>query len=618
MFLLQNLIHYLEVGAGGRYFSSGFRVMLAGLTVVLLAVGYNLFGFHNLATQEAMDSAQLARNISEGKGYTTFFIRPLSLVLIKEQNKGKGSAPDAAGAADRFQIRGMHPDIANPPVYPFALAGLMKVLPFHYTVDTTHSFWSRVKNAQQREFWRYQPDFLITLFNQLLLVAVVVLVFFLARRLFDREVAWVSSAVVVGTELYWRFSISGLSTMLLLLIFLSLVFCLSRFAEVSAEPEAGVRRLLLWAAACGLLVGVGALTRYAFLWLIIPVVAWLWWCAGRRRVAASAAALAVFAFTLAPWIARNYNVSGTPFGTATYTLIETTAFFPENRLQRSLNPSFAPVYLLNAARTKLLVNSRQILQNDLPRLGGTWVSALFLTGLLIGFKNPTVRRLRYFVLACIVTLVVVQALGRTQLSEDSPDINSENLLVLLGPLVVIYGVSLFFLLLDQIVLPLPQLRYAVVGLFGAVASLPLLLIFVPPRTVPLAYPPYYPPAIQQAVSWTRPDELMMSDIPWAVAWYGQAQCVWLTLDCQSSFLAINDFEKPVQALYISRLTLDGKFLPQIVRAGDKGWGPFILGCLFRKAQGAAGPPPDFPLRFWQSGWPDQFLLTFREKWPKAP
>jgi hypothetical protein len=108
----------------------------------------------------------------------------------------------------------------------------------------------------------------------------------------------------------------------------------------------------------------------------------------------------------------------------------------------------------------------------------------------------------------------------------------------------------------------------------------------------------------------------MSDIPWAVAWYGQSQSVWLTLDCQSSFLAINDFQKPVQALYISRMTLDGKFLPQWVRAGDKAWGQFVLNCLFRKAQAKTGPPPGFPLQFWQPGWPDQFFLTFREHFPR--
>ena len=58
----------------------------------------------------------------------------------------------------------------------------------------------------------------------------------------------------------------------------------------------------------------------------------------------------------------------------------------------------------------------------------------------------------------------------------------------------------------------------------------------------------------------KENELMMSDVPWAVAWYGQRQCVWLTLNAQDDFFAINDNLKAVQALYLTPLTTDGKFL----------------------------------------------------------
>ena len=72
----------------------------------------------------------------------------------------------------------------------------------------------------------YPPDFWISLFNQFIFLIMVVMVFFLARQLFDSTVAWTSSAVFLGTDLLWRFSISGLSTMLAMLIFLALAWCL--------------------------------------------------------------------------------------------------------------------------------------------------------------------------------------------------------------------------------------------------------------------------------------------------------------------------------------------------------------------------------------------------------
>ncbi len=37
-----------------------------------------------------MDSAQLARNIADGKGYTTLFIRPFSLYLRATAQRGRG------------------------------------------------------------------------------------------------------------------------------------------------------------------------------------------------------------------------------------------------------------------------------------------------------------------------------------------------------------------------------------------------------------------------------------------------------------------------------------------------------------------------------------------------
>jgi len=187
-------------------------------------------------------------------------------------------------------------------------------------------------------------------------------------------------------------------------------------------------------------------------------------------------------------VARNYYVSGKPFGTATYAVVETTLLYPENRLQRSLEPDFSRLYLM-AFWLKLNTNLRQIITNELPKLGGSWITAFFLVGLLVGFRNLALTRLRYFLLGCVLVLTLSQALGRTQLSEESPDINSENLLVLLAPLVLVYGVSLFYLLLEQMRLPFPELRYIVIGIFSLVACLPMVFIFLPPKTIPVAYPP---------------------------------------------------------------------------------------------------------------------------------
>ena len=243
--LIQKLIHMSETGRGSRY----LRFLILGLVVMGLALVYNLRAYRNLATQEAMDSAQLARNIADGKGYTTLFIRPFSLYLVQSHNEAKHAAAPATNNLDFAHIKSTpHPDLANPPVYPIVLAGLMKVLPFHYPVELKKPFWS---NGNQ--FWRYQPDFQIAMFNEILLLAVVVLTFFIGRKLFDVNVAWLSALLTLGCELLWRFSVSGLSTMLLMVVFLGLTWCLLRIEEMGREPQPRATWLLGLALAAGVI-----------------------------------------------------------------------------------------------------------------------------------------------------------------------------------------------------------------------------------------------------------------------------------------------------------------------------------------------------------------------------
>jgi len=210
--------------------------------------------------------------------------------------------------------------------------------------------------------------------------------------------------------------------------------------------------------------------------------------------------------------------------------------------------------------------------------------------------------------------IVVQALGQTQLSAESPEFNSENLLVLFVPLVLVYGVSLFFLLLDQMNLLFRELRVIIIGAFGLIMCLPMIFTFLPPKPSPVVYPPYLPPLIQQTGSWMKENELMMSDMPCAVAWYAQRQCLWLTLDAEAEFFAVNDFLKPVRALYLTPQTMDNRFLSQWYRTGEHSWGSFCVNVVIKQQI-----PIKFPLRYAAPGFffPEHLFLTDGERWRRA-
>ncbi|MGN6553969.1 MAG: hypothetical protein ACTHLW_09625 [Verrucomicrobiota bacterium] len=593
MLFLQDVIHKIEVAGGVRY----IRYTLSFLVAALVLIAYDLRVAKNFGTQEAMDTAQLGRHIAEGQGYTTGYIRPFSMHLLSERNRNQPADPDQK--SDPARIRGAHPDIANPPVYPMVLAGLMKALPFRFEVSNAGSFWSKAGN-----FWRYQPDFLITWFNQLLLLIVILLTYFWARRMFDSTVANLSAIVLFGSEILWRFSASGLSTMLLLLVVLGVVWCLTLWQAEILEPRRGDLWVLSLAALVGLLVGVGGLTRYGVAWLILPTLAFIAWVAGPRRWTFLLIALAGFLVVMAPWLIRNYHVSGTLFGTAGYHVLEGAGPFPGDTLERSLNPDVQ--FSLRVLGMKLLINARVIFEKEFFTFAGGWMVALFLVSLMVGFRNPILRGLRVFVVSSLAVLFVVQALARTHLSEDVPGINSENFLVLLLPLIVAYAVSLFCLLLDQIEFPVKQLRLLVSGGLVALVYLPLFFALMPPRSAPLVYPPYYPPAVQQAAEMLGKHELMMSDVPWAVAWYGNRPCVQLTLNAMQdpsntsdteNFFAINDLLKPISGLYLTPKTMDLRFQSDLMRGTPASWGRFVLATLLTKdSQGRSVVAPPFPLR----------------------
>jgi len=604
--IIQNLIHKLETGAMPRL----LRIATLILAVIGLMLLYDLRDWRNMSTPEGMDAAQLARNIAEGRGYTTLFVRPFSLFLVQRHEQARGRVSITNGLPDFARIKTAHPDLANPPVYPVLLAGLMKLLPFNYSQQLGKPFWS-----DSGKFARFQPDFLISLFNQLLLAGAVVLTFFIARKLFDPGVAWLAAVITLGCELLWRFSTSGQSTLLLLVIFLGLAWCVLKIEELAREPKPGDHQLLGWIVAAGVLAGIGALTRYAFGWVIVPLALFLILFTGQRRVLHAIVAAGAFAVVLTPWILRNEIVSGTPFGTAGFAVVEGTLAFPQFQLERSVHPNLTHAFWMTPYLLKLGTNMQQILQDGLPRLGGSWASMLFLAGLLLGFRNVAIRRMRYFVMMCLGLFMIVQALGQTALTKETPEMNSENLLVLLAPMVFIYSVSFFLTMLNQMNLPALLLRYPIIAAFTGLSCLPMIFTLWSSRVSPVVYPPYAPSDIQKTAGWMKENELMMSDVPWAVAWYGRRQCVWLTMNAEDDFYAINDYMKPVQALYLTSETMDGKFYSDWIRGGERSWGKFVLQTVVQSQY-----PNGFPLlhvpvgsAFITSG----IFLTDRDRWKFA-
>ena len=617
MIRVQEIIHSLEEGQWAKRIRGLVLLLLIGS----LGLVYNLNLTHNFTSPEAMDAAQLARNIAEGRGYTTRFIRPLSLDILRQQ-----------GAVSDEELRSEFPDITNPPVYPLLLAGLMKVLPFEFQIGNSP---------------RYKPEIVINLLNQVLFFIALVQVFRLGDKLFDQPVAWCAALVFLGTELYWRFSVSGLSTMLLLVLFLALAKALVKLEEQGNDevPRGGgwFAWMALWV---GALAGLGGLTRYGFAWVILPVLVYLGWFLGRHRGRTVALALLGFLLVMSPWLVRNMQWSGNLFGTAGLALYSQTSTFPEDTLERTLfyEPSDNQKNAENEIKVgvadhvglwdvanKLKRNLRHLLVHELLRFSGSWFAVVCLVGLVVPFRNRSLRRLRFFLLMTLAMFALGQALGRTHLSaanstlgellarslgQGAPEVaassvDGENLLAILGPVSFLFGAGLFFSLLDQWKVGLPEMRLAASAGLVVAASLPMALSFLLPHPSPVADPPYYPARVQYVSSLPGESgedtisagDLLMSDIPWAVAWYGDRDCVWLTRNVQPDFYALND-RWPISALYFTEVTTDQRYVSKVFYANELNWESFV-----RAVRVEGDLPKGFPLKAVLNDYsPGQWLL----------
>ncbi len=589
---LQEWIHKIEEGEGTKYIRLAFVILaLLGITAL-----WHLREAKNYFAAEAMDVGQVARNISQGHGFTTQNIRPLSIALI-ENHLGKES-PSV--------LTNPHPDLANAPVYPVLLAALMKVFPMKWEIA-----------VGSKLFWRYQPETIIGGMNQVLFFVGLFLLYRVTLRLFDRPVAYLAVFLMALTQIFWEFITSGLSTILLIDLFLGLCWILLAFEEKSRAETKNIPQLIALAAGAGLIVGLMALTRYSMGWLIFPVAIFIGAVGSGVRSSATPVALVAALLVIAPWALRNYQVCGHLFGTAGFAIHQGSNAFPGHVAERSMPRNVAlelnKVELGEYPR-KLFVNGETILTSELPEAAGNWIGAFFLGALLVPFLSPALRRFRYFAAGVLLVMVIVQALGRTELSVDSPKINSENLLVVISPLFFILGSGFFFLLLDQIQFPALWFRSAAVAGLVLILSLPLVLRFLPPRTFPLNYPPYSPPAIQMICKWLEPNELLMTDMPWATAWYGDRTSVWTTLDYgaqnRDDFYRINDERRAIKGLYLTQLTTDAKFLSGNWQSREGVWGKFYIRTFLSHEL-----PSGFPLKIGPPTLlPDQMFLSDRIRW----
>jgi len=438
--------------------------------------------FRELLFAEAMECAQIARNLAQGKGFVTDCLRPLELAF----NDSWGN----------------HPDLTYPPLFPLLLA----------------FFFQRLGAGDNIAALVSGLFYILTLGVTLL---------FAWRMLGKRAAIYAFLFTTVNLPLIWQ-SISGMPLTLfafLLTLLCFLLYLSPREIPLEVDEEGEPLRVgygsPLLAAACGLVFGLGVLTKYGFAFFALPVLVYLWLTHTHTRgwslVAFSLVALAV----VSPWLYRNYLLMGNPFFTLRWYEIpmHTTVYPGASLYRRILDYPPSPLgFMFGHVRTmgrKVVEISAGGLYMFLPMVPSVFLFPFFLVGMFLPPEDRAYRFLR----PCVYTMLIFQTLLICLTSPVMPN------LIPFVPLMVLLATDTFLGLLDwwlgeewrwtkSIVIAL-LCFFVFYPLFGQLA----LGVQIPPNPSEEDFEYIRTHVPQGAV--------LISDMPWSVAWHAERTALWL-------------------------------------------------------------------------------------------
>lgn len=467
--------------------------MLGILTLVLIVF---VAKSDYLSDPNAIDYAQIARNLAEGKGFSTSALTPLAL----------STGLDAERA----------PDISRPPLYVSLLALAMRVgSPGDRTVVFTAVIF---------------------------LLLTLILVYVIGRRFFDDGVGVYAVAVsVISTGLIAQ-TMSGLETSFLAFL-ITLLFGMLWLHSQSPKPDA-----MFWPALSGLLLGMCYLVRYECL-ALLPVVLLYWFFAVKAgRWPRMVLLAAVFLAVALPWVIRTNRITGRAAASAqSYELIMNTVGHPGQTLYRQFTdvpPLPASIALRHPLQMLRKFNEGiRMTYAGFPPLLNVFVLALFLAGL---FVRPI--RERYGLIQwCLVTGVFAMAIAIALYT------NVLRLLLAFAPLITVFATAAFTTYMNDYARGRHSSDAVVITRwFRTLAMVGWILVLAYPMFDYLFAnrPARQAPMVQVMREVAEEGDFIVTDLPWHVAWFGRKRTLLLPQSLQQ-LEALQQAGVRPDALYLS-------------------------------------------------------------------
>ncbi len=497
------------------------RIILATL-VLGLSLFKLLVTYRGLDQPVAMDQAQIARQVAQGNGFSTQFLRPLELRTAAVE---RGQAEDPA---ERTLDLNAFKDTNHAPLNICAMAVALKI-------TGSDRFDSSRMTAGKSSI--YGPDRAIAATSLLFFLLSLALAYMLISRLFDEMIAATTIALLALSNLMLQYALSGLPQPLMLCCLLgSFHFLLNAIHRQEEEETPAMLLNVCLSFACMALL---CLTSWMGIWIALGLV---FFCAFYFRPygALAVPGILIIALALLPSLISNSASTGSIAGNAFYTLYNCFGN-GEDLVQRSTTAGALPLNNVGFF-LRLFGYTFDQLNTMYVAMGGIIVTPFFFLCLLNRYKKAGTELIKWATLG----MWLCACIGMALYGITTP-LNASQLTPLFAPLFTAYGISLVLNLLSRMKLAnrFNTARSLTIGLILLASSGTFLLgipeeihrgIWLSGLTRP-HYPPYYPAALNarsegdskevSLVDKSNEQDIIVTDQPWAVAWYANRKALWM-------------------------------------------------------------------------------------------
>ena len=485
------------------------RRSLFFIVLIILTLGNLFVLFQGLNSPQAMDQAQISREIARGNGFTTKMIRP---VAYYQAQKAANTTPSFFLFEDTYQS----------PLNPLLNAAVLKLI----GADDSN-IWQM--NANEVVF---PLDRVIATVSTLFFLMAIGVNYLLISRIFDAKIAGVCAILMLFCETFWNYSLSGLPQMLMLLLFSCAIYFAYRAVEAATEGRVAMTPAIV----AGVFFTLLALTHWMTVWIALGYIIYAAITFRPRGIVG----ISVLALIVVPSIfvmMRNSTHSGSPFGTAFLTLYNGLGNGSEGAVMRTTDLQSEPL-ILDGLIAKILRTTLLQATDIIPFLGGIVVAPLFFIALLHPFKRASIASFRWMILL----MWIFAALGMAFFGISKDPLDPNQLHLLFAPIMTAYGIAFISILWSrlEVVASTPILQNVHLMVIIGICGLPLALAL--PRRVSVGmnnrdhggvahWPPYFAPVLNSKDAglkgWVKEKQIVVSDQPWAVAWYADRVSIWL-------------------------------------------------------------------------------------------